>query len=139
MRILAIETSCDETALAIVEAEDTPPTTSFRILANNTLSQIDVHKQYGGVFPMLAKREHARVLVPLLIKTLQDAKLYQKTSRHVIESPLRAEFQEILERIAHQIRIMLLLFPHRRRRPVRIIVPREKHGRVVKLHQCAGQ
>ena len=98
MKILAIETSCDETAIAIIEADGAIPAVNFRVLANNTLTQIEMHKQYGGVFPMLAKREHARTLVPLLIKTLQDAKLYSKTSRHVIESPLRPEFQDILLR-----------------------------------------
>lgn len=98
MRILAIETSCDETALAIVETNEASPPFIFRILADNTLSQIALHKEYGGVFPMMAKREHARVLVPLLLKTLKDAKLYKKTSRHVVESPLRKEFQEILDR-----------------------------------------
>ena len=98
MRILAIETSCDETALSIIESEDGGSKKTFCVLANNTLSQIDIHKEYGGVFPMLAKREHARALVPLLIKTLKDAGLYKETSRHVIESPLRKDFQEILER-----------------------------------------
>ena len=98
MKILAIETSCDETAIAIIEADGAMPAVNFRVLANNTLTQIEMHKQYGGVFPMLAKREHARTLVPLLIKTLQDAKMYSKTSRHVIESPLRPEFQDILLR-----------------------------------------
>ncbi len=98
MRILAIETSCDETSLSILEAEGLLPTVSFHILADNTLSQIDIHKEYGGVFPMLAKREHARTLVPLLEKTLKDAGLYKKTSRHVLEHPLREEFQHILER-----------------------------------------
>ncbi|MDO8521343.1 MAG: tRNA (adenosine(37)-N6)-threonylcarbamoyltransferase complex transferase subunit TsaD [bacterium] len=131
MLILSIETSCDETALAIVEAVETvefkdrdtrsglkavssrlrpasdgqarPDLVSrsidaLRVLAENTLSQVALHKEYGGVFPMLAKREHARTLVPLLIKTLKDAGLYKKTSRHVIESPLRQDFQEILDR-----------------------------------------
>ena len=98
MRILAIETSCDETAISIVETEGTPPSVAFRVLADNTHTQIELHKAYGGVFPMLAKREHARTLVPLLVKTLTDAGMYKKTSRHVIESPLRKEFEEILER-----------------------------------------
>lgn len=98
MRILAIETSCDETALAIVEADGVFPSMNIRVLADNVLSQVDLHKTYGGVFPMIAKREHARALVPLLIKTLTDAGLYRLTSRHVIESPLRDEFQEILEK-----------------------------------------
>ncbi len=75
MRILAIETSCDETALSIIEStEDTSPI-SFAVLANNVLSQIDMHKEYGGVFPAVAKREHAKALVPLLRTTLNDAQL----------------------------------------------------------------
>lgn len=98
MRILAIETSCDETAIAIIETDTATPPAEVRVLADNTLTQIALHKQYGGVFPMMAKREHARTLVPLLVKTLENAGLYKKTSRHVIESPLRAEFQHILER-----------------------------------------
>jgi N6-L-threonylcarbamoyladenine synthase len=97
MRILAIETSCDETAIAIIETDGSMPPTDVHVLASNTLTQT-LHKQYGGVFPMMAKREHARTLVPLLVKTLENARLYKKTSRHVIESPLRAEFQNILER-----------------------------------------
>ena len=109
MLLLSIETSCDETALAIVETVESKvrPSTqnsqgrtldAIRVLADNTLSQIALHKEYGGVFPMMAKREHARTLVPLLLKTLKDAGLYKKTSRHVIESPLRQDFREILDR-----------------------------------------
>lgn len=97
MLILSIETSCDETALAIVEANGALPSAVFHVLADNILSQVALHKEYGGVFPMMAKREHARTLVPLLIKTLKDAGFYRKTSRHVIESPLREDFQNILD------------------------------------------
>lgn len=98
MKILAIETSCDETAIAIIEAEGVAPSVIFTVRANEVLSQIAIHKEYGGVFPMLAKREHARALVPLLIKALKTAGMYKETSRHVIESPLRGEFQNMLER-----------------------------------------
>jgi N6-L-threonylcarbamoyladenine synthase len=98
MRILSIETSCDETGIAIVDAEGDGAGATFRILANGTLSQIAIHEKYGGVFPTLAKREHSRTLVPLLIRVLSDAGLYARTSRHVIEHPLREEFTHILER-----------------------------------------
>lgn len=99
MRILAIETSCDETGIAIVDAETSAEgATVFRVLANVTLSQIAMHREYGGVFPMLAKREHARTLVPVLIRALDQAGLKAKTSRHVIEHPLRDEFKEMFER-----------------------------------------
>ena len=75
MRILAIETSCDETAVAIVEGTETENGTSFKVLGNSLLSQIELHQEYGGVFPMLAKREHAKNLLPLLEAALEEAEL----------------------------------------------------------------
>lgn len=69
MRILAIETSCDETAIAILECSGGLTQPSFKLLANALNSQIDIHKEYGGVFPMLAKREHEKNL-PLLLNTV---------------------------------------------------------------------
>jgi N6-L-threonylcarbamoyladenine synthase len=74
MRILAIETSCDETAIAIVEVLEDQEKTSFSILGNSLNSQIKLHEQYGGVFPMMAKREHARTLIPLLRNALEQAR-----------------------------------------------------------------
>ena len=73
MRILAIETSCDETAIAILECEGDNARATFKILGNTLLSQIDIHKEYGGVFPALAKREHAKNLVPILASALEEA------------------------------------------------------------------
>lgn len=106
MRTLAIETSCDETAIAVVEHIPPQPfpkkeaggNSRFIIRANRTVSQIEKHRPYGGVFPALAKREHAKALVPLLVETLKEAGLYHKTSRYVLEYPLRDEFRHILER-----------------------------------------
>lgn len=118
MLILSIETSCDETALAIVETDgDSPSSFVFHVLADNTLSQIALHKEYGGVFPMMAKREHARALVPLLIKTLKDAGLYKRTSRHVIESPLRQDFQDILDHEPELFAQFITEIPHIDRPP----------------------
>lgn len=71
MRILGIETSCDETAVSLIEAND--EANSVVILGNTVHSQTDVHSPYGGVFPNLAKREHAKNLVPVLAKTLEQA------------------------------------------------------------------
>lgn len=74
MRILAIETSCDETAVSYIEAAGGfEEGFRFRILGQALYSQIAIHAQYGGVFPNLAKREHAANLVPLLTKALTDA------------------------------------------------------------------
>ena len=69
MVILGVETSCDETALALIEAEDD----SVRVLADITHSQAALHAKYGGVFPNLAKREHSRNLIPLLKNLLAES------------------------------------------------------------------
>jgi N6-L-threonylcarbamoyladenine synthase len=64
MIILGIETSCDETALALIETRGA----EYRIINSLVHSQADLHSAYGGVFPSLAKREHSKNLVPLLKK-----------------------------------------------------------------------
>ncbi|MBI2049054.1 MAG: tRNA (adenosine(37)-N6)-threonylcarbamoyltransferase complex transferase subunit TsaD [Parcubacteria group bacterium] len=75
MRILAIETSCDETAIAILECSGDPRKDGarFNVLSNIVLSQVALHAEYGGVFPSLAKREHSRNLVPVLIQALKKS------------------------------------------------------------------
>lgn len=73
MKILAIETSCDETAVSVMEATGDFPEAKYRILGNALFSQIDIHREYGGVFPAVAKREHAKTLVPMLEKALREA------------------------------------------------------------------
>lgn len=77
MKILAIETSCDETAISILEKKDG----SFKILSHVINSQIDLHQEYGGVFPSLAKREHGKNLVPALIEALKKADLYKQKEK----------------------------------------------------------
>src|SRR3989338_438988 len=74
MKILGIETSCDESAVCLIEAEGAFDTNfRFEVLGNALISQVAVHAPYGGVFPNLAKREHARNLVPLLADVLAQA------------------------------------------------------------------
>lgn len=63
MKILGIETSCDDTASALIEARSPG---SFRIIAERRSSQIDLHKQYGGVVPEIAARAHAELIMPLI-------------------------------------------------------------------------
>ncbi|MEK7090401.1 MAG: hypothetical protein AAB930_02325, partial [Patescibacteria group bacterium] len=97
MRILAIETSCDETAVAIADFKHAPPPrrkkidsqhysdrsnvdyletlSSVKVLSNIVSSQVKLHAQFGGVVPNLAKREHQRNLVPILLKSLSESKL----------------------------------------------------------------
>ncbi len=64
MRILAIESSCDETAAAVVENGET-------VLASVVASQMDTHGKYGGVVPELASREHLRAIVPVVREALE--------------------------------------------------------------------
>lgn len=67
--ILAIETSCDETALALVRATGA----RIRVLATIVSSQAALHAAWGGVVPNLAKREHQKNLVPLLLQALNES------------------------------------------------------------------
>ena len=71
MTILALETSCDESAAAILQGESAPPA----LLASLISSQIDLHRAYGGVVPELASRNHAVRLEPLVRETLAAAGL----------------------------------------------------------------
>lgn len=75
MKLLSIETSCDETAVAVLEASGDMNKLAFTVLGNALYSQAQKHAVYGGVFPSLAKREHAVNLVPLLDLALKDAHL----------------------------------------------------------------
>lgn len=75
MKILSIETSCDETAVAVLEATGSYKDAHFSVLGNALYSQANKHAAYGGVYPVLAKREHALNLLPLLTTALQDARL----------------------------------------------------------------
>jgi len=68
MKILAIETSCDETGIALVEGEKTPGGFAFTTLKAELLSQAMLHSPYGGVYPNLAKREHIKNLPALFEK-----------------------------------------------------------------------
>ncbi len=66
MKILAIETSCDETAAAVVED-------GTRVLSNVVASQIDIHRRYGGIVPEVASRQHVLSIVPVYEEALERA------------------------------------------------------------------
>lgn len=96
MRILSIETSCDETAIALLEATGDFPNATYAVLAHALFSQIDIHKEYGGVFPAVAKREHARTLVPMLQKVVADSNVAVIPQR--LSDEQKKKLNEILER-----------------------------------------
>lgn len=68
MLILGIETSCDETAAAVVKD-------GAEVLSNTIVSQIDIHAEYGGVIPEIAARSHIEAILPTIDRALSDAKV----------------------------------------------------------------
>jgi N6-L-threonylcarbamoyladenine synthase len=66
MRVLALESSCDESAAAVLDAR-------AGLLAHELFSQVELHRSYGGVVPELASRDHVRRLLPLVQRALQGA------------------------------------------------------------------
>lgn len=100
MRILSIETSCDETGIAILESRGTGnKLRSVTVRSNIILSQALIHAQYGGVFPAVARREHAKAIVPIIIAALKEAGLTQieKKSR-----TLTSQEDRVLGKIFHK-------------------------------------
>jgi len=67
MKILGIETSCDETAAAVVED-------GVRILSNQIASQVEIHARYGGIVPEVASRQHILAIIPILKQVMAEAK-----------------------------------------------------------------
>ena len=81
MKLLAIETSCDETAIAIMDfdkKQNPEKEIKFEVLSNHVLSQINIHREFGGVFPAVAKREHAKNIVNIFKESLKEADLYKE-------------------------------------------------------------
>jgi len=81
--ILSIETSCDDTCVAIIEAKG-QKSPRFEILSNIISSQVKIHRKWGGVYPTLAKREHQRNLVPILRQSLSEARLLKSNLKSQI-------------------------------------------------------
>ena len=71
MLVLGIESSCDETGIALYDTEK-------GLVSHALHSQIEMHAEYGGVVPELASRDHIRRVLPLIQKVLNDAKLELK-------------------------------------------------------------
>jgi N6-L-threonylcarbamoyladenine synthase len=67
MKILGIETSCDETAAAVVED-------GVRILSNQIASQVEIHARYGGIVPEVASRQHILSIIPIIEQAMAEAK-----------------------------------------------------------------
>ncbi len=70
MKILAIETSCDETAAAVIEKSGS----DIKIFSNVIASQIPIHKKFGGVFPEMASRAHTEKIIPVVKEALKEGR-----------------------------------------------------------------
>ena len=110
MRILSIETSCDETAVALLSFTNAGNRTRYQILAEKLHSQSDIHSSYGGVYPSLAKREHQKIL-PILAHTLLESEsLLQKEPSAQISDTMR----QICERESEMLKAVEQRFAHTR-------------------------
>jgi N6-L-threonylcarbamoyladenine synthase len=99
--ILAIETSCDETAICIAKTNKD----NFKILSNVVSSQIKIHAPFGGVVPSLAKREHQKNLIPLLTLALKEAKLIK------IRNP-KSEIRKNTQVLNHKTETLNIILDH---------------------------
>lgn len=110
MILLAIETSCDETAISIVKRVR-GKNVRFETLSHKILSQIDLHAQYGGVFPALAKREHTKAITQLIAEALEEADLLvERTNTYHIPNTERKKLDVLLEREPEMLSAMKVLF-----------------------------
>ena len=88
MKILGIETSCDETGVAIFCEEE-------GIIENKVFSQVDLHRKYGGVIPELASRDHIRKTLPLIKSIFEERQLGNKISGNRLYSGARTGWRAL--------------------------------------------
>jgi len=102
MIICSIETSCDETAIAIAEFSGSKKRPALRVLSHIVSSQVKLHAKFGGVVPNLAKREHEKNLVPILLRALTEARFsnsgFQNPNYKQKQKSKIQKLEKILER-----------------------------------------
>lgn len=98
MKILAIETSCDETSVAILEVGGSKRDPRFRVPSHIISSQVKLHTKFGGVVPNLARREHEKNLVPILVQALKESALYKRAPQGTASVQQQEEIAAMLER-----------------------------------------
>lgn len=82
MKILAIETSCDETAASVIDGKGN----KIKVLSNIVSSQIDIHRKYGGVVPEVAAREHVLNILPVINEALEKAGIKKENARKELKA-----------------------------------------------------
>ena len=107
MRILGIETSCDETAIAAIDISGSRAEPRIKILSNVIASQAKLHAKFGGVVPHLAKREHQKNLVPILLSALKEAGLLDKAKIKKQKFKIQTKKQNTLSPILYPLYAIL--------------------------------
>ena len=97
MKIIGIETSCDETSIAFVESQGSLEHPKFKTLSHALHSQIDIHAKYGGVYPTEARRAHSENLVPIFAEALEQSDLADHETQS-ISKEIKESVEKILER-----------------------------------------
>ncbi len=92
MTILGIETSCDDTAISLIKIKNSH-SPSFAVISNLISSQTDIHRQWGGIYPKLARREHQKNLLPLFKQALLEGAFLKKGKEKI-----KKEIKEILKK-----------------------------------------
>lgn len=100
MKVLGIETSCDETAAAVVED-------GRRVLSDVVKSQVDLHREYRGVVPEIASRSHLEVVLPVVREALERARLAELARRAEVESRTERTRSALLRSVSHDLRTPL--------------------------------
>ena len=96
LKILSIETSCDETSLSLVEVNNTPGGAVFSVLGDITQSQIDIMREFGGVFPAVARREHQHNIIPILLKVLNTYQIDKNLpdKKNIYNTPILIKYYD---------------------------------------------
>ncbi|MFT5280861.1 MAG: N6-L-threonylcarbamoyladenine synthase [Flavobacteriaceae bacterium] len=111
MKILSIETSCDETAVSIIEATGDLTSPTFTVLGDGLFSQAHLHAEYGGVFPLLAKREHSKNLIPMLDIALSKGNM-KKENKKTLSKADEETLTGLLEREPELLKQYLEFIPN---------------------------
>jgi len=97
MKILSIESSADETAVSIVQVDGDFPDATYTLLGNALHSQAAMHAEYGGIYPTVAKREHAKAITPLLDIARTEADMREEEASS-LDATLTEKLHELLHR-----------------------------------------
>lgn len=94
--MLSIETSADETAVSVVAIDGQFPEATYELLGNALHSQVKLHAEYGGIFPAMAKREHAKAIVPLLRMALEEADMLEEGAHEISQTETEALYESLV-------------------------------------------